>query len=90
MTSTENFQLLLLLLLRPLPTPTTPARLALGELSPAIDALVARGTAVVLTTHRRREWPASTTHELELWDGRAIYAGVVREGPRRPGQDGSS
>ena len=55
-----------------------------------IDALVARGTAVVLTTHRRREWPASTTHELELSEGRAIYAGVVRGRPRRPGQDGSS
>ena len=55
-----------------------------------IDELIARGTAVVLTTHRRREWPASTTHELELSDGRAIYSGLVREGPRRPGRDASS
>jgi ABC-type molybdenum transport system ATPase subunit/photorepair protein PhrA len=56
------------------------------ELLSRIDELVARGTAVVLATHRRQEEPAGTTHELELSAGRVAYAGPVRariEGPPR-------
>jgi molybdate transport system ATP-binding protein len=53
------------------------------ELLSSIDELVACGTAAVLTTHRRREWPLRTTHELELSDGRVVHAGPVRGRPRR-------
>jgi ABC-type molybdenum transport system ATPase subunit/photorepair protein PhrA len=53
------------------------------ELLSSIDELVAGGTAAVLTTHRRREWPLRTTHELELSDGRVVHAGPVRGRPRR-------
>ena len=58
-----------------------------AELLSSIDELVARGTAVVLTTHRRREWPRSATHELELSRGRVIYAGPVRGTPSRTPRD---
>jgi molybdate transport system ATP-binding protein len=43
-----------------------------------IDDLAARGTAIVMATHYRTEWPAGTTHELELADGRMRYGGRVR------------
>ena len=44
-----------------------------------IGQLVAKGTAVVMTTHHRDEWPPYATHELELDAGRMKYAGPVRE-----------
>jgi molybdate transport system ATP-binding protein len=43
-----------------------------------IQDLVAAGTAIVMATHHRNEWPAGTTHELELAGGRMRYAGRVR------------
>jgi molybdate transport system ATP-binding protein len=43
-----------------------------------IHKLAMRGTTIVMATHHRKEWPASTTHELELTDGRVRYAGRVR------------
>ena len=43
-----------------------------------IETLVAGGTAVVMTTHRRAEWPECATHELELAHGRPRYCGPVR------------
>ena len=49
-----------------------------------IGELVARGTAVVMTTHRRHEWPSCTTHELELSGGRVIYSGPVRAETSEP------
>ena len=42
------------------------------------DALAANGTAVVLTTHQRDDWPGCATHELELAGGRARYCGPLR------------
>jgi molybdate transport system ATP-binding protein len=49
------------------------------DLSERIEATIAGGTAVVVTTHRREEWPRCASHELELADGAVRYAGPVRE-----------
>ncbi len=49
------------------------------DLSERIEARVAGGTAVVMTTHRRSEWPRCASHELELARGEVRYAGPVRE-----------
>jgi molybdate transport system ATP-binding protein len=38
----------------------------------------ARGTAIVMATHHRAEWPAEATHEVELADGRMRYGGRLR------------
>jgi molybdate transport system ATP-binding protein len=43
-----------------------------------IEVRVARGAAVVMSTHHRDEWPACSSHEIELDAGRAIYVGPVR------------
>ena len=48
-----------------------------------IEAMVADGTAVVMTTHHRPEWPECVTHELELAGGEARYCGPVRPAGRR-------
>jgi ABC-type molybdenum transport system ATPase subunit/photorepair protein PhrA len=40
--------------------------------------MVADGTAVVMSTHHRSEWPDGVTHELELLGGEARYCGPVR------------
>jgi molybdate transport system ATP-binding protein len=61
------------------------------DLSERIEASVAGGTAVVMTTHRRSEWPRCASHELELVRGEVRYAGPVRERspsrrPRPPGR----
>jgi len=39
------------------------------------------GTLIVIATHQRDEWPSFATHELELANGIAVYAGAVRAGP---------
>ncbi|MGH8137216.1 MAG: ATP-binding cassette domain-containing protein [Steroidobacteraceae bacterium] len=65
----------LLLLDEPFAGVDTPTRLALMALLPAVAV---KGTAVVMTTHHRTEWPACTTHELALAGGRALYCGPVR------------
>ena len=52
------------------------------DLTERIEARVAAGTAVVMTTHRRAEWPACTSHELELARGEVRYAGPLRERSR--------
>jgi molybdate transport system ATP-binding protein len=49
------------------------------DLSKRIEDKVAGGTAVVMTTHRRSEWPRCASHELELARGEVRYAGAVRE-----------
>jgi molybdate transport system ATP-binding protein len=49
------------------------------DLSERIEDRVADGTAVVMTTHRRSEWPPCASHELELARGEVRYAGPVRE-----------
>ena len=43
-----------------------------------VQQLAAGGAAVVMATHHRSEWPACTTHELELVGGRARYCGPIR------------
>jgi molybdate transport system ATP-binding protein len=48
------------------------------RLQRCIQDLAARGTAIVMATHHRTEWPAGTTHELELAHGRMRYGGRVR------------
>ena len=65
----------LLLLDEPFSGVDSPTRLSLMA---HVATLVASGTAVVMTTHHRSEWPACVTHELQLADGRAIYCGPVR------------
>lgn len=52
------------------------------DLAERIEARVAAGTAVVMTTHRRSEWPRCASHELELAHGEVRYAGPVRERSR--------
>jgi molybdate transport system ATP-binding protein len=52
------------------------------DLAQRIEAKVAGGTAVVMTTHRRAEWPRCATHELELARGEVRYAGPIRERAR--------
>ncbi len=68
----------------------TPELLLLDEPFSGIDAptfrllqgrlqrLVSGGMALVMATHHRSEWPACTTHELELAAGRVLYCGPVR------------
>ena len=65
----------LLLLDEPLAGIDAPTRSVLLD---RIGQLVAKGTAVVMTTHHRDEWPPYATHELELDAGHMKYAGPVR------------
>ncbi len=50
-----------------------------------VEAMVADGAAVVMTTHHRPEWPDCVTHELELRGGAARYCGPVRAARPRVG-----
>jgi molybdate transport system ATP-binding protein len=65
----------LLLLDEPFAGVDAPTRRALQT---SIQDLAARGTAIVMATHHRAEWPLATTHELELAAGRVRYSGRVR------------
>jgi molybdate transport system ATP-binding protein len=65
----------LLLLDEPFAGVDAPTRRALQT---SIQDLAARGTAIVMATHHRAEWPLGTTHELELAAGRVRYSGRVR------------
>jgi molybdate transport system ATP-binding protein len=65
----------LLLLDEPFSGVDSPTRLSLMA---HVAAMVASGTAVVMATHHRTEWPSCVTHELELAGGRTIYCGPVR------------
>jgi molybdate transport system ATP-binding protein len=65
----------LLLLDEPFSGVDSPTRLSLMA---HVATMVGSGTAVLMTTHYRSEWPACVTHELELAGGRAIYCGPVR------------
>ena len=53
------------------------------DLMAHLEELIASGTAVVIATHHRSEWPAATTHELEIAGGRARYCGPVRSASGR-------
>jgi molybdate transport system ATP-binding protein len=70
----------LLLLDEPFSGVDSPTRLSLMA---HVADMVASGTAVLVTTHHRSEWPTCVTHELELAGGRAIYCGPVRSVRRR-------
>jgi ABC-type molybdenum transport system ATPase subunit/photorepair protein PhrA len=65
----------LLLLDEPLAGIDADTRLALRD---RIDAFVAAGGTVIMSSHHRDEWPRRTSHELQLAAGRMRYAGVVR------------
>jgi molybdate transport system ATP-binding protein len=65
----------LLLLDEPFSGLDSPTRLSLMA---HVASMVTSGTAVVMTTHYRTEWPSCVTHEIELSGGRAIYCGPVR------------
>jgi molybdate transport system ATP-binding protein len=65
----------LLILDEPFAGVDTPTRRALQGI---IADLAASGTAIVMATHYRAEWPQGTTHELELSRGRSRYGGRVR------------
>jgi len=65
----------LLLLDEPFAGVDAPTRQALMR---RVTAVAASGTAVVVTTHRLRDWPGCATHELELAGGRARYCGPLR------------
>lgn len=65
----------LLLLDEPFAGVDTPTR---RELQRIIADFLTPGTAVLMATHHRAEWPAGATHELELADGRARYSGPLR------------
>jgi molybdate transport system ATP-binding protein len=75
----------LLLLDEPLSGIDAPTRSVLLD---RIGQLVSKGTAVVMTTHHRDEWPPYATHELELDAGRMKYAGPVRDAPARAAGSG--
>jgi len=65
----------LLLLDEPYAGLDAPTRYALER---QVESLAATGVAIVLATHHPEEWPAATTHELELAGGRPVYCGAVR------------
>jgi molybdate transport system ATP-binding protein len=67
----------LLLLDEPFAGVDAPTRQSLQRF---IQDLAARGTAIVMATHHRSEWPAGATHELELAKGRMRYSGPLRLG----------
>jgi len=65
----------LLLLDEPFAGVDAPTR---GALMERLGSLLAKGTAMVVTTHRLGDWPGCATHELELVGGRARYCGPLR------------
>ncbi|MEN9704656.1 MAG: hypothetical protein RLZZ393_535, partial [Pseudomonadota bacterium] len=69
----------LLLLDEPYAGIDTPTR---GALIAQVEAHLAAGGSAVLASHHRAEWPAATTHELELDGGRMVYCGPVRPSRR--------
>ena len=73
----------LLLLDEPLAGVDAPTRRVLLD---RIGQVVAGGTAVVMTTHHREEWPPYATHELELAGGKARYVGAIRWPVARAGE----
>ena len=52
------------------------------ELLAHVQQAIEQGTAVIMATHHRSEWPLLATHELELAGGRARYCGPVRSALR--------
>jgi molybdate transport system ATP-binding protein len=50
-----------------------------ADLASRLNTWLAEGGSCVIATHHREEWPAHTTHVLELADGRAVRSGAVGE-----------
>jgi molybdate transport system ATP-binding protein len=48
------------------------------QLMRRVDAFLAAGGTLVLSTHHRDDWPRQASHELQLRVGRALYCGPVR------------
>jgi molybdate transport system ATP-binding protein len=49
-----------------------------ASLRTLVDRKLQSGVTVVMATHHRDEWPAATSHELELDRSRVVYCGPVR------------
>lgn len=49
-----------------------------ADLMRRLGQRAAAGTAIVIATHHREEWPAFATHELELRRGAVHYRGPIR------------
>jgi molybdate transport system ATP-binding protein len=49
-----------------------------ASLRALVEREIEAGVTTVMTTHHSDEWPANTTHELELAAGRARYCGPLR------------
>lgn len=49
-----------------------------ADLMRRLGRRAARGTAIVMATHHREEWPCFTTHEIELRRGTVHHRGPVR------------
>lgn len=65
----------LLLLDEPFSGVDAPTR---NDLVGHIAQMLKSGTAIVMSSHRRSEWPSCVTHELELAQGRMSYCGELR------------
>ncbi len=50
-----------------------------AALASRLNAWLAEGGSCIIATHHREEWPAHTTHVMELADGRAVRSGAVGE-----------
>jgi molybdate transport system ATP-binding protein len=50
-----------------------------ADLARRLNAWLAEGGSCIIATHHREEWPAHTTHVMELADGRAVRSGHVGE-----------
>ncbi len=50
-----------------------------ADLARRLNTWIAGGGSCIIATHHREEWPAHTTHVLELAGGRAVRSGAVGE-----------
>jgi molybdate transport system ATP-binding protein len=51
-----------------------------------VERAIEGGSTVVMTTHHPDEWPRHATHELQLANGAAVYAGPIRHRTTRGGR----
>ncbi|MFT3904710.1 MAG: ATP-binding cassette domain-containing protein [Steroidobacteraceae bacterium] len=49
-----------------------------ARLQHVVERAVGEHRTIMIVTHRRDEWPAGATHELQLQQGRAVYCGPIR------------
>jgi ABC-type molybdenum transport system ATPase subunit/photorepair protein PhrA len=50
-----------------------------ADLTKRLNEWLAEGGSCVIATHHREEWPAHTTHVLELNEGRVVSTRVLGE-----------